>query len=148
MDKSLQEFGQEIAHLMPRFIRVVLGRQFKAVKSQDITISQMVILTLLSEKKQCKMTEIAKALSITTSAATGLVDRMVRSHHLKRMPDEKDRRVINIVMTEKGKSTIDHINKWRYRMMMDMFGRLKPIERTRYLETVKKLYRIMTEAKR
>lgn len=147
MDRSLQEFGQEMAHIMPRFIREVLRRQFKTLKTREITISQMIILTLLQEKGRSKMNEIAGALSVTTSAGTGLVDRMVKSNLLKRSADPKDRRVINIEMTQKGRNIIEDIQKRRYKMMMEMFSKLKPIERKRYLETVKKIYRTLTEAR-
>jgi len=145
MDKSLYEFGQEMAHLMPRFIREVLRRQFKTLKTREITISQMIILTLLQEKKRSKMNEIAKALSVTTSAATGLVGRMVKTSLLKRIVDPKDRRVINIEMTEKGRHIIEDIQKQRYKMMMQMFAKVTPIERKRYLGTVKKIYHTLTE---
>lgn len=140
MDRSLYEFGQEMAGLMPRFVREVLRRQFKTLKAREITISQMVILTLLQDKKSCKMNEAAKALSVTTSAVTGLVDRMVKSDFISRVASEKDRRIINIEMTKKGRGIIEEIQKARYKMMIDMFGKLTPTERTRYLVTVKKIY--------
>ena len=145
MHNSLREFGREIAHLMPKFIREVLKRQAKALAQEDITISQMIILSLLKEKKAIMMSEIAKTLSVTTAAATGLVDRMVKSKLVKRSPCKKDRRVINIELTPKGEKAIDAIAERRYRMTMDMFKKLEPIERKRYLEILKKLYRVLRE---
>ena len=147
MDKTLYEFGQEMARVMPKFMREVLKRQASVLTSGHITIPQMLILNLLKEKGCCNMTERAKALSITTSAATGHIDRMNKLKLLKRVPDEKDRRVIKIKMTEKGTRIIDDIQKLRFKMMMDMFSKLEPDERKRYLETVKKIYRILREEK-
>lgn len=145
MGKSLYEFGKEMSYILPKFLREILKRQAKALSKGDITIPQMIILNLLREKDYCMMSEIAKTLSVTTSAATGIVDRMVKANLLKRVSHEKDRRVINIEITDKGKRIIDDIQKLRYKMMMDIFSKLKPIERERYLETIKKIYRILTE---
>ena len=75
----------------------------------------------------------------------GLVDRIVRGRFLKRAGHHKDRRIINIEMPETGKRTIEDIQKRRYKMMMDIFSKLKPLERKRYLETIKKIHRILTE---
>ena len=145
MDKSLYEFGQEMARVLPRFVQEVLKRMSKPLLAGDITMSQMLILSFLREKANCKMVDIARELSITTSAITGHVDRMVRQSLVKRIANEEDRRIINIEMTEKGKKIIDNIEKMRYKMLLELFGKLAPVERNRYLETVKKLYRILTE---
>ncbi len=145
MDKSLQEFGQEMAHIMPRFMQEALKRMSKPLAAGNITMPQMVILSFLKVNDRCKMKDIAKALSITTSAVTGHVDRMIKLNLLKRIPSAEDRRVINIEMTEKAKKIIDNIEKTRYKMIMEMFSKLTSIERKRYLETIKKLYRILTE---
>ena len=147
MDKSLREFGQEMSHFMPKFLREFLKRQHRALASGEITVPQMIILNILKEKNRCMMSEIAKFLSVTTSAATGLVDRMVKSNLIKRTADKKDRRIIKIEMTAKGRRIIDGIQNRRYEMMMDIFGKLEPVERKRYLSTVKKIYRILTEEK-
>jgi len=145
MDKSLHEFGQEMAVIMPKFMQEVLRRQAKVLAKEDISIPQMVILSLLLQRKQCIMSEIAKNLSITRSAATGLADRMVKMHMIKRVADVKDRRIINIEITAKGKKAIEDVQQNRHKMIMNMFSKLEPIERKRYLDTLKKLYRVLTE---
>lgn len=145
MEKSLHEFGQEMARLMPGFMREAMKRMAKPMTKGNITLTQMGILTVLREMKSCKMKDIAKSLYITTSAATGLVDRMVKAGFLKRVADDKDRRIILIEMTRKGSDIIEEIEKARFKMLMDMFGKLTSAERKRYLETVRKLCTIMTE---
>jgi len=148
MDRSLHEFGQEMAQLMPKFMKEALKNFTKAHAGGDVTLPQMSILNILRHEGGLKMKEIAKYLSVTTSAATGLVERMVKLNLLRRVLDQKDRRVIRIHMTEKGRRIIDDIERARYKMIMKLFGRLAPLERKRYLETVKKLCRIMAEGKK
>ncbi|MBL7069590.1 MAG: MarR family transcriptional regulator [Candidatus Omnitrophica bacterium] len=148
MDRSMYEFGQEMAQLMPKFMREVFKNYTMTHSGGDVTIPQMSILNVLRHGGQLKMKEIAGYLSVTTSAATGLVERMVKLNLLKRVAGQKDRRVIRIHMTERGRRIIDEIEKQRYKMIMGLFSKLTPLERKRYLETIKKLYRIMTEGKK
>ena len=145
MEKSLQEFGREMGHIMPRFMRMAVSKMSGSTVTKEVTIPQMAILALLKDGGSCKMSDIAKLLHVTTSASTGIVDRMVRVGLLKRLPDKKDRRIIKIEMTQKGTKLIDDIHKNRQKMIMDLFSRLTSAERDRYLKTVKKLYRIMAE---
>ena len=148
MDRSLCEFGREMAHMMPKFMQAVLKRMSNPLSAGNISVPQMVIMSFLREKDRSKMVDIAKALSVTTSAVTGHIDRMARLNLVKRAADEDDRRVINIEMTEKGKKIVDNMEKMRHKILMELFSRLTPIERKRYLETIKKLYHILTEDKK
>lgn len=144
MGKSLNEFAKEISVLMPRLLRAFLARQSRMIrKSGDITVPQIAILHLLKDTAKCKMTEIAKFLHVTTSAATGTVDRMVRVGLLKRVGAPRDRRIINIKLTPKGKRTIDIIFKERQKMMIEIFRHFNAKEREAYLHTVKKMHDVL-----
>lgn len=145
MDKALYEFGRKAADIIPKFVREILKKQAKAFAKSDVTIPQMIILNFLKEKGCSKMNETAKLLSISTSAATGIVERMVKAGFVKRGADENDRRIIKIEATAKGLKAIEVIEKTRNKMMMELFGKLPARDRDTYLKTVKKLYRIMTE---
>lgn len=149
MGTSINDFVKEMSVLMPRLARTFLAQQTTMIrKSGDITVPQIAILHLLKDMHKCKMSQIAKFLNITTSAATGIVDRMVRSGFLKRVREAGDRRIINIKLTQKGERTINTIFKEREKMMMDIFKHFTSKEREAYLNTVKKMYGILTRNKR
>lgn len=146
MDKSLYEFGQEMARIMPKFLGLVMKKQGKALSAGNITVQQMFILNILKHESPMMMSRLARNMNLTTSAVTGLVTRMVRSGYLKRITDEKDRRIIYIEMTKKAGNIIDKIEQARYQMIMDMFKHVTELERKRYLETLKKIVRTTVEA--
>jgi len=142
--KTIKQFAREMSVILPRMIRMFMVKQTSMIKKSDITVPQIAILHLLKDIPKCKMSEIAKFLNVTTSAATGIVDRMVRSGLLKRSREPKDRRIINIKLTPKGEKTINTIFKERQKMMTDIFRHFDPKEREAYLNTVKKMYAILT----
>ncbi len=148
MGKSIQEFAGEMSVMMPRLHREFIRRQARVLTITEISFTQIAILHFLKEQGKCNMTEIAKMFSITTSAATGIVDRMVRSGLLKRMLSRRDRRVINVRLTPKGKKAISTFLKQREKVMVNIFRKISSKEREAYLNTIKKIYNILTKGKK
>ena len=140
MGKKIHKFAEELSVIIPMMHREIVRSQARAFKTGDITFTQMVVLHLLSERGVCSMTEIAKMFSITSSGATGIVDRMVRAAFLKRVTVPQDRRVINIKLTVKGKKVINALMKHRKKIIVEMFRNISAKEREAYLNTVKKVY--------
>ena len=148
MGKKIHKFAEELSVVVPMLHREIVRSQARAVKTGDITFTQMVVLHLLKERGVCSMTEIAKMFSITSSGATGIVDRMVRAAFLKRVAIPQDRRVINIKLTLKGKKVINALMKQRKKMIVESFRSISAKEREAYLNTIKKIYGILRRGRR
>jgi MarR family 2-MHQ and catechol resistance regulon transcriptional repressor len=76
----------------------------KICKELNITQVQFEALYLLyiSEDNCVKMSELGDKLEMARSGVTILVDRMALAGLAKRRPDVEDRRIINVMITEKG----------------------------------------------
>ncbi|OGW85804.1 MAG: hypothetical protein A2987_05915 [Omnitrophica bacterium RIFCSPLOWO2_01_FULL_45_10] len=79
------------------------------------------------------MSDLAKSLSVTTAAMTGIVDRLVREGYLRRESDPKDRRIIKIRLTAKGERAVTQILEKKKQMIIKMFGMISQGEREEYL---------------
>jgi DNA-binding MarR family transcriptional regulator len=79
------------------------------------------------------MSELANVMDVTTPAATGIVDRLVTSGYAARFYDPKDRRVINIKLTQKGSNMVQRISRQRKQVTSEVFGRISKEERENYL---------------
>ena len=148
MGKTIHKFAQEMSVIMPRMMREFVKRQPRIVATGEISLPQMAILHILKEKDRCMMSELAKLLSVTTSAATGIVDRMVKTEFLKRFRNPNDRRIVNVQITPKGERAINAIFKQRQKMMIDVFKHFSSSERETYLGMVKKIYHILRRERR
>lgn len=58
---------------------------------------------LMRESTPLPMSELGKRLYISKPYMTMLVDQLIRDGHVQRIPDIRDRRVINIAITTEGK---------------------------------------------
>ncbi|WP_432403439.1 MarR family winged helix-turn-helix transcriptional regulator [Wukongibacter sp. M2B1] len=52
------------------------------------------------------MSKISDEINVSMSTATGIIDRLVKKKYLKRERSELDRRIVLIMLTEKGQKTI------------------------------------------
>ena len=95
---------------------------------------QFVILDILQRHGESKMSDLAKSLSVTTAAMTGIVDRLVREGYLRRESDPKDRRIIKIRLTAKGERAVTQILEKKKQMIIKMFGMVSQEEREEYLK--------------
>ncbi|GAG83437.1 unnamed protein product [marine sediment metagenome] len=135
-----KKFLDELSEFMPKMMREFAKRRSNALTKGIITVPQLVLLEIVSEKNMCTMTDLAKNIGITTSAVTGLTDRLMRSKLITRSRGIKDRRIVIISLTEKGKNLIKKLLHQREQMIKKAFGGLTVEERKTYLKLIRKMY--------
>ena len=76
--------------------------ELKADGIEGIVPSHGEILNVLFSVESCTMTELAERIRRTKPTLTVLVDKLVEYGYVNREKDQKDARVTNIVLTDKG----------------------------------------------
>ena len=76
--------------------------------------SQNMIISLLDDVDECSMSDLAEMLNIAKANMTTLVDPLVESGYVAREPGKKDRRVILISLTSKGKKYLHDCKEMTY----------------------------------
>ncbi|HOX54068.1 MAG: MarR family transcriptional regulator [Candidatus Omnitrophica bacterium] len=139
MDR-VEQIVKEISMLMPKMMR----RMHRGnIAYSDIPISQLTIMMAVAEQGTTQATKLCKEMKVSAPSITGIVDRLVRTKYIRRTPDKKDRRVINLTLTEKGQREIKTLrdrmcNRWKSILM-----ELTPEDREVYLSLMKKILVIL-----
>lgn len=68
----------------------------------DLNMPQIRVVFLLLQEETLRMSELASALDVSMSRATGLVDRLVEKELVKRWQDLEDRRSVLCALTGRG----------------------------------------------
>jgi len=142
--KFSQELDQTIGYIH-RLVSSVIKLRTDALMQGKITFPQHIALEILSVEKSLKMKAVAKALRVSLPAATGLINRLVVMKMVERVYDTNDRRVIHIILTPKGKETLERIRKTRRKAIEEIFGVLSQEERQTYLGILRKIKRTFHE---
>jgi DNA-binding MarR family transcriptional regulator len=77
-----------------------------AMSGPILSGSQRIVLRALCTKGPQQVSEVAAHLGVTLSAATGLVDRLVKAKLVTRERDQKDRRVVWVKVTPEGEEAV------------------------------------------
>lgn len=70
--------------------------------TEDLTTRELNLVSFVGGQSKVIMREIADFLNIPLSTATGIVDKLVTKKYLTRKHSEKDRRIVQIELTERG----------------------------------------------
>jgi len=97
--------ADDLLSVPPLIFRGVRRKLLKAaLESMNIDISPLhfEIMRLLKEEGTLKITEIGERLQVARAQMTHLIDKLVEMGMVERQADSADRRVTNIVLTDKG----------------------------------------------
>lgn len=139
-DRKLEAFIEEVSQIMPRVLQGIFRRQKTDLLSRgEISLPQFMLMLVLYRKGFMKMKDIAHQLNVSLPATTGMVNRMVRDGRVRRIPDEKDRRVVYIGITARGKQVVNTVRTQRKRLFAEVFSNISQTERMQYLKVLRKV---------
>lgn len=90
--------------------------------------SQSHIMHMLDKEGPLKMSELASALHITAGAVTTAATLLIEQNYITRLHNDKDRRVIRLALTDKGRKTLAVLQKEGRDMMQYVFQDLSDSE--------------------
>ena len=91
---------------------------------EHLTILQIKACMTIATNGNITMTNFAKALSLKTSGATQLIDKMIELGLVARDYDNTDRRLILISLTPAMKTEMNKVKKIESQVFEDVFGKL------------------------
>lgn len=110
-----------------------------SAKLPRITPAQWGAFMVIEERGESTVKEVAKALGITSSAATQLVDGLVTSGYVMRNTDTKDRRTVTLTLSKKTKAQVAQMKKQGIQKFLKLFEALNDTEFDQYLSLNKKI---------
>jgi len=108
-----QNLDDKIVDLM-----LLISRNFKqsdhcATKNINLTLQQIHTLIFIVKRNKTTLSDIASFFAITLPSATVLINKLIVLSLVQKSNDRKDRRVINIKLSVKGKSILEEAMKAR-----------------------------------
>jgi DNA-binding MarR family transcriptional regulator len=135
-------FSSYSTSLWVRFLRFNLLSHKKLeadLEKQGLTPPQFYVLATIGYAGGLPFGEIGAKMMVTVSNLTGIVDRLEEKKLVLRKRDERDRRVVHVVLTEKGarlyKSTIPLFET----SISEVFAPLEKIEQKELSSLLRKL---------
>ena len=104
-----------------------------------LPFSQCQTLSFIADKEKPSMQDVARHFKITAPSATFLVEELARSGLITRHANSKDRRKVEVMLTQKGKTVFKKIIKVREKVLHRMFQTLTESDRADLNRILKKI---------
>lgn len=101
-----------------------LRQHMESELAPTLTEGQLTVLELLSGQQRMKPSDFIGFLATTPAAITTLLDRMEKAELVVRERDEKDRRIVWVQVTDKGKSECQRGIQIRERFLQNYLSRI------------------------
>ena len=142
---DLQRFAERMVALIPQLMRGMSRHEHNSFTRGEITLPMLSAMECLAQRGACPMHEVAQFLDISRPAATGFISRLIRQQTVQREHDAKDRRIVRVTLTAKGRKMLKDIWGQKKRTLIDVFGQIAPAQRTQYLQTLEQVVGILAK---
>lgn len=92
--------------------KAIITEEFK-----DITNNDMHVIEAIGINGGRNMTSVAKDLSVTVGTLTIAINNLVKKAYVERVRSEKDRRVVLVSLTDKGRRAFEHHKHFHQEMI-------------------------------
>ena len=108
-DVKIDRILENLLYILPVLHKKILRMDLGGVAG-NLNRPHFAIMGILHENST-RVTELAKILAVTKPQMTFLVDQLVKMEVVERHPDASDRRVINLVLSEKGRVLLEEMKR-------------------------------------
>jgi DNA-binding MarR family transcriptional regulator len=106
----------------------------------NLTMVQLHSLIFFKNNPKSQLSDLAKTFAISLPTATSLTNKLVEMGLIKRVQDEKDRRVIHFVLTKKGNDLLKKADKNRKKTICLILDKLTSEEKSQFLKILNKIF--------
>ncbi|QHW32032.1 MarR family transcriptional regulator [Paenibacillus rhizovicinus] len=94
----------------------------RAASKHKLTALQLVVLRVLHEYPEIRVSELAEKLNLGNSTTSGIVDRMVKAGIVERERTVADRRAMTLTLTDRGMELWRETDATRMNMMRPLLS--------------------------
>jgi len=143
-DDILDKITDELVSIFPLFFKNLMKFN-KDNRDLELSRVHMDIMFILNEFRQLTMSDVAKRLFISKPYNTLLVDRLIDLGMVGRFPDDEDRRIINILLTEKGITYLEEHKESRRKYIRTKLSVLNAKELEQLLSSLKNIKEMISK---
>jgi DNA-binding MarR family transcriptional regulator len=100
-------------------------------------------LATLDRHGPLRLTDLAEAAAVTQPSMTGLVNRLVAQGLVERTPDDRDRRSVNVAVTDAGRALLAQRRQRRAETLASLIDALDPDDRDALAAAVPAITRLV-----
>ncbi|WP_309121634.1 MarR family transcriptional regulator [Paenibacillus sp.] len=145
MDKaqlsSIIQRYEEASFVVTRRINAAIRERMR----DDLTLDQYAVIRYMRKNDRCTSSELADTFCVGKSSVTAIINRLFDKDLIERLPDEKDRRVTYLRLTEEGRRLSQEMEDRIQELLTKYLNHFEQDEALLFIETYEKLARVLLE---
>ena len=97
----------EILIALRRIMRAADLQSQKLVRQSGLTVPQLLVMQAIEKEESPSTRTLARHIVVSQATVTRIIDRLERAGLVKREKSTKDKRVVNVRLTEEGRSKLE-----------------------------------------
>lgn len=128
-------------------VLIIEENSLKTSRFNDLSIKEMHTLDVIGTIPACKPSDVARTLMVTLGTVTASLNRLEDKGYIERHRSTKDRRVVHLYLTKKGKLIYRLHRKFHQRMVEHIAEGMTPEEYAVMQKGLSKLHSFLEELK-
>lgn len=144
MSKSMSVLNELLVDLF-NDILTIEQNAIQSGEFKDLSVTEMHTIEAIGMYTQKTMSEVANELNITVGTLTIAINNLVKKGYVQRSKSEKDRRIVQISLTKRGKLAYRIHKKFHSDMIKETISGLTDEEEEVLITSLEKLNRFFKE---
>lgn len=136
-DKKSEELRQYIDRVVHQLM--LIQNDYLTTSAGELNNTELKIISFIGKKGSCIMREVAEFANVPLSTLTGIMDKLVKKKLVSRERSDEDRRIVQLVLTENGKSVFTTEQQNHLNLAKGMLTGLEELEQNQLLNLLKKI---------
>jgi len=116
-----------------------LSADCMGVSSGELSKKDLMVIDFVGKQQSCIMRDIAEFLNAPVSTLTSMIDKLVRKRQLFRERSDEDRRIVKVMLGEKGEITYNEFEASKLIMSQTMLTALSEQEQDEFIRLMEKI---------
>ncbi|OQY31240.1 MAG: hypothetical protein B6241_14575 [Spirochaetaceae bacterium 4572_59] len=135
--------SEEVVSTLRQIIRAIDLQSKKLTKRYGLTGPQLIVLKEIQKSPDRPISEISRQVSLSQATVTSILDRLEQQGFAQRHRSEKDKRKVNIYLTEKAETILNAKPSLLQEEFIDEFDKLEDWEKNMLLASLQRLAAMM-----
>lgn len=117
----------------------ISGRLSSAYRDENLTIPEWRVLAVVAQAKSVAARDVVRQTPMDKMTVSRAIASLEEKSYVVRAPDQQDRRVSAVSLTETGRALFDRVAALALDYEAELLGALSPDERTAFDNVIRKL---------
>lgn len=124
-------------------INKIEERSLTTALGEDISVTEIHIIEKIGNNQPRRMSEVSRALGVTMATLTVACDKLEYKELVVRERDTKDKRVVNVSLTPRGRAVYECHRQFHHKMVSAALADLTPEQISILAESLIKLQKFL-----